>query len=118
MKPEKTNRGHRTFEAASAKPSSQHYELRLYVAGATHHSMVAVKNIKIICEKYLKNNYTLHIIDVYQQPESAKEYEIIAAPTLIKSAPAPTRRLVGDMSNTKKVLAGLNLMDHYDTNHG
>lgn len=95
-------------EACNAS-SNEHYRLRLYVTGATQHSMLAVKNIKIICEEYLHNRYSLEIIDVYQQPESAKDEQIIAAPTLIKIEPQPVRRLVGDMSNTSKVLAGLDL---------
>ena len=80
------------------------YELRLYITGATHHSMEAVKNIKMICEQYLPNNYKLDIVDVYQQPSLAKEQQIIAAPTLIILVPGPVRRIIGDMSNTEKVL--------------
>ena len=85
------------------------YLLRLYVTGATYHSMSAVKNLKAICEQYLADNYTLEIIDIYQQPHLAEQEQIIAAPTLIKISPAPVRRLVGDMSDTTKVLMGLDL---------
>lgn len=88
---------------------SEQYVLRLYVTGATHHSMIAVRNVKFICEKYLKNRYSLEIIDVYQQPSLAKDQQIIAAPTLVKISPEPIRRLIGDMSNTSKVLSGLDL---------
>lgn len=71
--------------------------------------MSAVKNLKAICEQYLADNYTLEIIDIYQQPHLAEQEQIIAAPTLIKISPAPVRRLVGDMSDTTKVLMGLDL---------
>jgi circadian clock protein KaiB len=85
------------------------YNLRLYVSGATPHSMLAVKNIKAICESYLKGHFQLEIIDVYQQPELAEREQIIAAPTLIKVTPIPSRRLIGDLSNTTKVLTALGL---------
>ena len=81
--------------------------LKLYITGATHHSMMAVKNLQKICEDYLQDNYELDIVDVYQQPSLAKEQQIIAAPTLIKVFPLPVRRIVGDMSDTKKILAVL-----------
>ncbi|MDL2362995.1 MAG: circadian clock KaiB family protein [Patescibacteria group bacterium] len=83
--------------------------LRLYITGATHHSMQAVRNIQKLCEEYLENSYDLDIIDVYQQPYLAKEKQIIAAPTLIKTQPYPVRRIVGDMSDTEKILTVLNV---------
>jgi circadian clock protein KaiB len=85
------------------------YVLQLYITGATHHSMLAVKNIKMICETYITGNYSLDIIDVYQQPELAHSENIIAAPTLIKTRPLPIRKLVGDLSNTQTVLVALGI---------
>ena len=86
------------------------YVLRLYITGATHHSMEAVKNIKILCESHLQDDeYDLDIIDVYQQPYLAKEEQIIAAPTLVKIEPHPVRRIIGDMSDTEKILKVLDI---------
>lgn len=93
----------------AATSAGEQYVLRLYITGATHHSMLAVKNIKSICESYLQDRYTLDIIDVYQQPELAGEQDIIAAPTLIKTSPLPVRKLIGDLNDTEKVLRVLGI---------
>ncbi|TDE12095.1 circadian clock KaiB family protein [Dyadobacter psychrotolerans] len=85
------------------------YALRLFVAGASINSLRAVNNLKEICEIYLDGNYVLEIIDVYQQKSLAERENIIALPLLIKSFPLPERRMVGDMSDTRKVLKGLGL---------
>jgi circadian clock protein KaiB len=85
------------------------YVLRLYVSGSTSKSAPAVENIKRICEQHLKNRYDLEVIDIYQQPNLAREEQIVAVPTLIKRFPPPLRRLIGDLSNPKKVLLGLDL---------
>ena len=85
------------------------YVLRLYVSGSTSKSALAVENIKRICEQHLKNRYDLEVIDIYQQPSLAREEQIVAVPTLIKRSPLPLRRLIGDLSNQKKVLFGLDL---------
>ena len=85
------------------------YVLRLYVSGSTSKSALAVENIKRICEQHLKNRYDLEVIDIYQQPNLARDEQIVAVPTLIKRLPSPLRRLVGDMSNLKRVLFGLDL---------
>lgn len=86
------------------------YKLRLFVTGATPNSTRAISNLKAICEKYLKGNYELEIIDAYQKPLTAISEQIIALPLLIKIAPLPERRLIGDMSETDKVLKGLGLV--------
>jgi circadian clock protein KaiB len=75
----------------------------------TPNSKKAVENVKKICEEYLKGRYELEVIDIYQQPALAQGEQIVAAPTLIKKLPGPLRRLIGDMSNTEKVLVGLDL---------
>lgn len=85
------------------------YVLRLFVTGASTNSVRAISNIKQICEEYIADRYTLEIIDVYQQKEVAEREQLIALPLLIKSYPLPERRLIGDMSDTKRVLNGLGL---------
>jgi circadian clock protein KaiB len=85
------------------------YVLRLYVSGSTLKSALAVENIKRMCEQHLKNRYDLEVIDIYQQPNLARDEQIVAVPTLIKLLPHPLRRLIGDLSNVKKVLFGLDL---------
>lgn len=85
------------------------YVLRLYAAGITPRSTRAIENLKALCETYLKDRYELTVIDLYQQPERAQKEQIVAAPTLIKSAPPPFRRLIGDLSDTGRVLLALGL---------
>jgi len=90
-------------------PNELKYVLRLFISGKTPRSQEALKNIKRICEEELKGRYDLEVIDVYQQPELAKEKQILAAPTLIRELPLPLRKLVGDMSNKEKVVVGLEI---------
>ena len=94
---------------ASATQGAEKYVLRLYITGMTPKSRAAVENVKKICQEHLANNYELEVIDVYQQPTLAKGEQIIAAPTLIKKLPLPLRRLIGDMSQTERVLLGLDI---------
>src|SRR5215216_5826535 len=86
--------------------NSSEFVLRLFITGATPNSIRAVTNIKQICEEHLKGRYSLAIIDVYQQPAIAEEEQLIALPLLIKKRPLPERRMIGDLSNTEKVLQG------------
>ena len=76
----------------------------------TPKSIKAIENIRKICEENLQGRYELEVIDIYQKPDFAKREEIIAAPTLIKKLPLPLRKFIGDMSNTEKILVGLNLV--------
>lgn len=92
-------------------PKNDKFLLKLYVTGTTPQSVKAISNLKNICEDRLKGLYELEIIDLYQQPHLAKGEQIIAAPTLIKKLPPPLRRVIGDMSNSEKVLVGLDLKD-------
>ncbi|GAB3935475.1 circadian clock KaiB family protein [Larkinella terrae] len=85
------------------------YELRLFVTGASINSIRAIANLKHICESYIPGRYSLEIIDVYQQKDLAESEQIIALPLLIKKFPMPQRRLIGDMSDTAKVLKGLGI---------
>ncbi|RPD48429.1 circadian clock protein KaiB [Hymenobacter sediminis] len=97
------------MESDEQSEGAAHYVLHLYITGATPNSTRAVQNIKAICEQHLKSRYELLIIDIYQQPELAKQDQIIAAPTLIKKHPLPARRLIGDLSEHNKVLLALGL---------
>lgn len=99
------------LEKSLARQDKATYVLRLYVAGKTPHSMRAIANIKEICEAHLKGRYALDVIDLYQQPHLAAGEQIIAAPTLIKKLPLPLRRIIGEMSNTERVLVGLDLRE-------
>ena len=87
----------------------QHYVLHLFVAGASLNSTRAIANIKHICEQYLPGNYSLEIFDVHQQKTIAEREQLIALPLLIKRLPLPERRLIGDLSDIKKVLNGLGI---------
>lgn len=91
------------------EPNKDYY-LILYITGASPNSVRAINNIKSICEAHLKDNYVLDIVDVYQHPDIAQKEQIIALPTLIKKKPATERRLVGDMSETDKVMRGLGIV--------
>ncbi|HXM94488.1 MAG TPA: circadian clock KaiB family protein [Candidatus Dormibacteraeota bacterium] len=93
----------------SQKPKVQKYILRLYVAGQTPRSLRSVENLRALCDKYLRGRFDLEVIDIYQQPALAAAGQIIAAPTLIKSMPLPLRKLVGDFSDQKRVILGLDL---------
>ena len=97
------------FEKAVSRLGEGKYVLCLYVAGMTPNSALAISNLKKICEEYLAGQYVLNVIDVYRRPTLAKGEQIIAAPTLIKKLPLPMRKLIGDMSDRKKVLIGLDI---------
>ena len=109
MKETKIKDSIKEFEEASQKTGEEIYVLRLYVTGMTPKSTEAIRNIKRICENNLSGRYELEVIDIYQQPEFAKEEQLIATPTLIKKLPLPLRKLIGDMSNTERILVGLDL---------
>ena len=87
------------------------YILRLYVTGSTPRSLKAISNLKRLCDEYLPGAYDLQVIDIYKHPDAARDAQIIAAPTLIKRLPAPLRRFVGDLSNTQKLLIGLDIRE-------
>ncbi len=84
--------------------------LRLFVAGSTPKSTRAVANLRAILEEHLSDHYELEVIDLYQQPELAKKYGLLAAPTALKTDPPPVRRIIGDMSDESRVLAALDLI--------
>jgi circadian clock protein KaiB len=99
----------REFESAIKSPIQELYVLHLYVAGMNSKSLQAVENVKRICEEYLPGRYQLEVIDIYQQPILARDGQIVAAPTLVKELPLPLRKLIGSMSDTERVLVGLDV---------
>ncbi len=86
------------------------YDLRLYVAGHTPKSIKAFSNLKNICEEHLKNQYRIEIIDLLEKPQLARGDQILAVPTLVRKLPPPIRKLIGDLSNTERVLVGLDIL--------
>jgi circadian clock protein KaiB len=107
----KVNRPFDDLDLIVSKQGKDKYLLRLYITGSTARSVLAITNLKKICEEYLEGRYELEVIDLYQHPGLAKGEQIIAAPTLIKKLPLPFRRIIGDMSNKEKVLLGLDLKE-------
>ena len=99
----------RLLEELLARSKDGKYVLQLYAAGLTPQSRRAIENLKAICDTYLPGRYELTIVDIYQQPDRAHEEQVIAAPTLVKTAPLPRRRLIGDLSDTGRVLLALGL---------
>lgn len=100
---------HRAMEAAAAERAAASVILRLYVIGNTQQSNRAIVNTRRICEDHLSGRHHLEIVNLHDHPELAATDQIIAAPTLVKVAPPPLRRFIGDMSDTPKILAGLGL---------
>jgi circadian clock protein KaiB len=100
----------RAFERALAKRPTGKYILRLYVAGATDRSRQAILRARQLCGAELKDDCKLEVIDVYQQPILARDGQIVATPTLVREFPKPVRRLIGNLSNTAGLFAGLDLV--------
>jgi circadian clock protein KaiB len=92
-------------------PARKLYSLRLYVTGQTPRSAASIRNLRDVCDEYLEGKFELQVIDLYQHPELAREAQVVAAPTLIKRLPLPLRRLVGDLSDKREVLLGLDLKE-------
>ena len=85
------------------------WNLRLYVAGQTPRSLSALKNLKDICEEYLKGQYHIEVVDLMENPTLARGDQILAVPTLVRKLPQPIRKIIGDLSNTERVLVGLDI---------
>jgi len=92
-----------------APAKGTHYVLRLFITGTTSRSSRAIANLRRVCEERLHGEYDLEVVDIYQHPEAAQRYQIVAAPTLVKMLPLPLRRIIGDLANEERVLAGLDL---------
>jgi len=108
----KTNRSKRAppkARTALPKATSSRFIMKLYVAGQSPKSVTAIANLRRICEENLHGRYQMEVIDLYQQPQLAKGEQIVAVPTLIRKLPPPLRRIIGDLSDTERVLVGLDL---------
>ncbi|MHB9028891.1 MAG: circadian clock KaiB family protein [Candidatus Latescibacterota bacterium] len=100
---------------SSAERSNDFWELWLYVAGQSPKSKLAIERLKQICDEYLPNQCNIFVVDLQKNPELAKINEIVAMPTLIKRLPEPVRKLIGDLSNTERVLMGLDIVERKKT---
>jgi circadian clock protein KaiB len=96
-------------EQDSTEVIGELYELRLYVAGQSRKSITAIKNLKQICEQHLAGRYEIEVIDLLEKPQLAKGDQILAIPTLVRKLPQPLRKIIGDLSDTERVLIGLDL---------
>ena len=92
-----------------AEENPDMWELRLYVAGQTPKSVTAFANLKKLCEEHLEGKYKIEVIDLLKNPQLAKGDQIFAIPTLVRKLPQPLKRVIGDLSNTERVLVGLDL---------
>jgi circadian clock protein KaiB len=98
-----------TGSMIQTQAAEQGYNLRLYVAGQTPKSMAAITNLRKLCEEYLAGRYSIDIVDLMRDPELAQTHQIVAVPTLVRELPEPIRRIIGDLSNTQRVLLGLDI---------
>jgi len=99
----------RAHGVAEVKSSKGFWELRLYVAGQTPKSLTAFANLKKICEEHLEGKYRIEVIDLLKNPQLARGDQILAIPTLVRNLPEPIKKIIGDLSNTERVLVGLDL---------
>ena len=95
--------------SATNSRSDEKWNLRLYIAGTTARSLAAFTNLKRICEEHLPGVYTIEVIDLVKSPQLARGDQILAVPTLVRKLPVPVRKIIGDLSNTERVLVGLDL---------
>ena len=103
----KTKTRARPRQSKPRKPEA--VKLRLYVAGQTPKSIRAFSNLKVLCEEHLKGHYQIEVVDLLEHPEMARGDQIVAVPTLVRKLPQPVRKIIGDLSNTDRVLVGLAL---------
>jgi circadian clock protein KaiB len=99
----------RTRSRRSTSSRTKTFNLRLYVAGQTAKSIRAVANLKVLCEEHLKGRYRIEVIDLLEHPQMARGDQIVAIPTLVIKLPQPVRKIIGDLSDTDRVLVGLAL---------
>lgn len=97
--------------ATKGSKKEKEWELRLYVAGQTPKSMTAFANLKKICEEHLAGQYHIEVIDLVKNPQLASGDQILAIPTLVRKLPQPIRKIIGDLSNTERVLVGLDIRE-------
>ncbi len=96
--------------ANSSPPEGEQFSLRLYVAGQTPKSLTAFANLKRLCEEHLPGQYRIEVVDLVKNPHLAQADQIIALPTLVRRLPEPIKRVVGDLSNSEKVLVGMDIL--------
>jgi circadian clock protein KaiB len=96
---------------AGVADAAEYWHLRLYVAGQSPKSLRAFTNLKTLCDEHLPNRYEIEVIDLVQHPSRARSDDILAIPTLVRRLPAPLRKIIGDLSNTERVLVGLRIHD-------
>lgn len=99
----------RSRRPRKTRASPEFFDLRLYVAGQTVRSVAALANLRRICEEHLEGRYRIEVIDLLERPQLARGDQILALPTLVRKLPEPVRKLVGDLSDTERVLVGLDL---------
>jgi circadian clock protein KaiB len=99
----------KTKKSSPQDEQAELWELRLYVAGQTQRAMTAFANLKKLCEEHLQSKYRIEVIDLLRNPQLAKGDQILAVPTLVRKLPVPVRKIIGDLSNTERVLVGLDL---------
>ena len=104
------------LETMAAEPVEL-WQLRLYVAGQTPKSLVAFSNLKRLCEERLQGRYAIEVVDLLKTPQLAEDDQIFAVPTLVRKLPVPIRKIIGDLSNTERVLVGLDLQPASDPRH-
>jgi circadian clock protein KaiB len=97
------------FEASAETDDTAPYVLTLFVTGASHRSAHAIRNVRAICDEHLTGRYQLEVVDVHRDASLMSAHDVLAAPTLIKESPLPKRMLVGDLSDTLRVLAALDI---------
>lgn len=105
MKPKPAEKSKRNAKSEAAEA----WELRLYVAGQTPKSILALTNLKQFCEEHLQGRYHIEVVDLLKNPQLAKGDQILAIPTLVRKLPEPIKKIIGDLSNTERVLVGLDL---------
>ena len=98
-----------TLEPETGADDVREWELCLYVAGQTPRSITALNNLRKLCEEHLKGRYRIEVIDLLVSPQLSRDDEILAVPTLVRRLPEPMRKIIGDLSNTERVLVGLQL---------
>lgn len=107
--PKKSRRASNGRASKAETVDAARWNLRLYVAGQTPRSLSAFKNLKDICEEYLKGQYHIEVVDLMENPTLARGDQILAIPTLVRKLPQPIRKIIGDLSNTERVLVGLDI---------
>jgi len=110
MRQKLVNSNRKMVEENLVETEKDKWVLRLYVAGKTPKALTAFTNLKKICEEQLKGKYSIEVIDLLINPKLSSEYQILALPTLVRKLPVPVRKIIGDLSDTERVLVGLDLL--------